>query len=277
MYQKTIKLFLQDGDPNERIICELSNWDGISYKIPKTMLKDSKDFKYINNTGIYMLFGEKEDIPYVYIGESENLYRRLIQHLDDDKDFWTESISFCRKDNSLNKAHVKYIENMLYIEAKKSARYEVDNSSIPTQSSLSEYEEAEMKEIIDNIKMLTNALGYRVFGDFGNKKKENKNILYFKTKKFDAKGVLTSDGFMVLKGSTVSSDKSAKSLGKGYNALRERLKNEKIIDENYKFTSDYVFNSSSAAADIISGYSNSGPIVWKNKDGISLKELIKEG
>lgn len=275
MYQKTIKLFLQDGDPNERIICELSNWDGIAYKIPKTMLKKSKDLKYMANTGIYLLLGEKEEIPYVYIGESENLYDRLKDHLIDDKEFWIDCIAYTRKDNSLNKAHVKYIENMLYTEAKKSARYEVDNSLIPTQSSLSEYEEAEMKEIIDNIKMLTNALGYKVFTYDENKNIENKNIVYFKTKNFNAKGIVTNEGFMVLKGSTVSREAAKKSLIKSYKALRERLEKEKIINEEYEFTSDYTFSSSSAAADVISGYSNSGPIVWKDKDGRMLKELIQ--
>ena len=64
-----------------------------------------------------------------------------------------------------------------------------------------------------------------------------------------------------------------KSLGKGYKALRMRLENEKIINENYEFTTDYIFNSSSAAADIVSGYSCSGPVVWKNKEGKMLKEL----
>lgn len=273
MYQKTIKLFLQDGDPNERIICELSNWDGIAYKIPKAMLKESKGLKYISNTGVYLLFGEKEEIPYAYVGESENLYDRLLQHLNDDKDFWIECVAFTRKDNSLNKAHIKYIENILYKEAKRAARYEVDNSLTPTQSSLSEYEEAEMKEIIDNIKMLTNALGYKVFSYTEKKKIDNKNILYFKSKNFDAKGIVTNEGFMVLKGSKVSKILTNKSLGKGYKALRMRMENEKIINENYEFTTDYVFNSSSAAADIVSGYSCSGPVVWKNKEGKMLKEL----
>lgn len=273
MYQKTIKLFLQDGDPNERIVCELSNWDGIAYKIPRAMLKRSKELKYINNTGVYILFGEKEEIPYAYVGESENLYDRLIQHLNDDKDFWIECVIFTRKDNSLNKAHIKYIENILYKEAKKSARYEVDNTMVPTQSSLSEYEEAEMKEIIDNIKMLTNALGYKVFSYTEKQKIDDKNLLYFKGKNYDAKGIVTNEGFMVLKGSKVTNILAKKSLGKGYKALRMRLEEEKIINENYEFSSDYVFSSSSAAADVISGYSNSGPVVWKNKNGKMLKEL----
>lgn len=274
MYQKTIKLFLEDGDPNERITCELSNWDGIAYKIPKTMLKASKNLEYIKNTGIYLLFGEKEELPYVYVGEGENLYNRLVQHLNDDKDFWNECVIFTRKDNSLNKAHVKHIENKLYLESKKSARYEVENGTTPTESTLSKFEVAEMKEIIDNIKMLTNALGYKVFICERAKKIENKNILFFKTKNFEAKGVIKNEGFMVLKGSKVSKAVSAKSLGKGYRALRERLEKEKIIDENYEFTTDYLFTSPSAASDVVSGYSTSGPIVWKNKEGKMLKELI---
>jgi hypothetical protein len=34
-YGKTIKIFLIDGDPNGRMSCELSNWSGKAYKIPR--------------------------------------------------------------------------------------------------------------------------------------------------------------------------------------------------------------------------------------------------
>lgn len=272
MYKKTITLFLKDGEPNERILCKLSNWDGIAYKIPKTMVKNSKDLKYIQNTGVYMLFGEKEEIPYVYIGESDNIYTRLVQHLADDKDFWIECIFFTRMDNSLNKAHIGYVENILYNEAKKSARFEVENDHTPTRYSLTEYEVAEMEELIDNIKILTNALGYKVFSYNKKKKTENKDLLYYKNKNFEAKGTITNGGFMVLEGSTVS-NKISTSLSKRDRALRERLEKEKII-ENNMFTSDYVFSSPSSAACVVSGYSRSGPQEWKNKDGKMLKELL---
>ena len=42
MYPKTIKSFLQDGDTNGRITCELTNWDGVAYKIPRAMLKKAQ-------------------------------------------------------------------------------------------------------------------------------------------------------------------------------------------------------------------------------------------
>ncbi len=277
MYQKTIKLFLYDGDPNERIICELTNWNGIAYKIPRAMLKNSTKDKlsFIENTGVYFLIGDKDEIPSIYIGEAENLYRRLIRHLSDSKDFWQECIAFTRTDNSLNKAHVKYMEHQLYNSAVKSARYDVDNENVSTKSTLSMTDEAEMTEVIDNIKMLTNALGYKIFINSFKQKIKKENLLYFATKTFKAKGIITNDGFMVLKGSTINK-KEAKSLHNSHIALRNRLIGQKIIDQNYTFTENYVFNSSSNAGCIVSGYRVSGPQSWKNADGKTLKQINED-
>lgn len=46
---------------------------------------------------------------------------------------------FISKDNNLNKAHIKYLENHLYILAKESKRYEIVNSNVPTEASISEF------------------------------------------------------------------------------------------------------------------------------------------
>lgn len=37
LFGKTISLFLIEGDPNRRWVCELSNWNGKAYKIPVLM------------------------------------------------------------------------------------------------------------------------------------------------------------------------------------------------------------------------------------------------
>ena len=39
---------------------------------------------------------------------------------------------------------------------------------------------------------------------------------------------------------------------------------------------DMLFSSSSAAADFVLGYSVSGPMFWKNKEGVALKDLENE-
>lgn len=162
-FGKTIKLFLIDGEPSGRLTCELSNWTGKAYKVPRIKIKDCSDRQDLINPGVYLLFGKNETgRDLVYIGEAESVYKRLIQHLTQ-KDFWTESIIFISKDENLNKAHIKYLENRLYELAKAVNRYQIENTSIPTQSSIAESDRAEMEEFIENIKILTNTLGHKVF------------------------------------------------------------------------------------------------------------------
>src|SRR5260370_36722906 len=79
------------------------------------------------------------------------------------KDFWHETIVFISKDENLNKAHIKYLENRLHDIAKSANRYKIENTNIPTQSSISESDTAEMEEYLENIKLLVNTLGHKVF------------------------------------------------------------------------------------------------------------------
>ena len=162
-FGKTIKIFLIDGDPNGRMSCELSNWTGKAYKIPRIKVKDCTDRDDLSNTGVYLLFGKEEDgKDLVYIGEAETVFKRLLQQLNQ-KDFWHEAIVFVSKDENLNKAHIKYLENRLHEIAIAARRYKVENSITPTQSSISESDRAEMEEFIENIKLLVNTLGHKVF------------------------------------------------------------------------------------------------------------------
>jgi hypothetical protein len=115
-YGKTIKLFLMDSDPDGRIICELSNWTGKAYRIPRGKVKDCSDREDLKSTAVYLLFGKAEtstDKANVYIGEAENVYTRLVSHISE-KEFWNEAVVFISKDENLNKAHIKYLESRLF-------------------------------------------------------------------------------------------------------------------------------------------------------------------
>jgi len=79
---KTIKIFLIDGDPNGRLSCELSNWSGKAYKIPRIKVKDCVDRDDLKGTGVYLLFGKTDDgNDHVYIGEAETVLKRLNQQI----------------------------------------------------------------------------------------------------------------------------------------------------------------------------------------------------
>ena len=182
-FGKAIRIFLIDGNPNGRMTCELSNWTGKAYKIPNIEIKNCNDREDLKSPGVYLLLGKNEDGKgLVYIGEAENILTRLNQHVSG-KDFWTETIAFISKDKNLNKAHIKYLENRLFDIAKSVDRYDIHNENKPTQSSISELDQAEMEEFIENIKLLTNTLGHKVWGKnirwiFNLKRFKNRKRIY---------------------------------------------------------------------------------------------------
>lgn len=57
-FSKTIQMFIFDGNPNGRIMCELSNWNGRVYKISRSELSEFSQRYDSENTGVYFLFGK---------------------------------------------------------------------------------------------------------------------------------------------------------------------------------------------------------------------------
>ncbi len=276
-FGKTIKIFLIDGDPNGRMSCELSNWSGKAYKIPRIKIKDCVDRDDLTSTGVYLLFGkDDEGKEKVYIGEAESILKRLNQQLTQ-KDFWNEAIVFISKDENLNKAHIKYLENRLHEIAKSANRYNVDNSIIPTQSSISESERAEMEEFIEYIKMLVNTLGHKVFDEKREFKPKQKQETFFikSVRNADGQGEPSSDGFVVFKGSKAAAT-IVNSMTPNFIKLRQKLIDEGVLNnktEYFEFSDDYIFSSPSTAAVMIMGRNANGLTEWKNKDGKTLKDF----
>ncbi|XXM72143.1 GIY-YIG nuclease family protein [Lysinibacillus sphaericus] len=277
-FGKAIRIFLIDGDPNGRLTCELSNWTGKAYKIPRIQIKKCVDRQDLNGTGVYLLFGKDEDEnDLVYIGEAETILKRLNEHLKE-KDFWKEVIVFISKDDNLNKAHIKYLENGLYEMAKEVNRYKLENSNTPTRSSISESDRAEMEEFMSNIRLLVNTLGHKVFEevrDDKSKQKEIKDTFYIKAARgADAKGIQSTEGFIVFKGSKFANS-VVDSISPSLNSHRERLLKQGILytEENELILKDdYIFSSPSAAAALVMGRNANGLTAWKLINGKTLKE-----
>ncbi|MCK5856573.1 MAG: GIY-YIG nuclease family protein [Bacteroidales bacterium] len=276
-FGKTIKLFLIDGEPNGRMTCELSNWTGKAYKIPRIQIKESYDRQDLKKTGIYLLFGRgDEGKPIIYIGEAETIIDRLKQHISQ-KEFWNEVILFMSKDENLNKAHVKYLESRLYELAQETNRYDIENSTKPTRSSISESEIAEMEEFIENVRLLTNTLGHKVFEKLVpiNTKKKSEGLFFIKSiRGANAIGIPTSSGFVVLKGSEVANE-IVPSLRDNFRRMRETIIDSEVVimkEGKLILPEDYEFSSPSTAATIVMGRNANGLTEWKNKKGLTLKE-----
>ena len=133
-----------------------------------------------------------------------------------------------------------------------------------------------MEEFIDNVKILINVLGYKVLESLIHTESYNYNECIFSIQTGSAKatGKITSEGFVVLKGASINEKTSNKSLHIGMQKLRQNIISSNKV-KNFITTVDILFSSSSAAADFILGYSVSGPLTWKTKDGKTLKDFEK--
>ncbi len=278
-YGKSIELFLVNGTADSLITAELSNWNGKAIKIPRIEVTSCKR-EDITQAGVYFLFCKEDDgSDSVYIGEAENVKDRLIQHLRDyqaekEKYYWSTAVIFVGRD--LNKALIRYLENRFVEIARNSKRYIVLTKNTYRNTVMKESQIAVMEEFIDNVKILINALGYKLLEPFSqvesSASETDDEILYLTSGSAKATGKVTTEGFVVFEDAIVNEKTSTKSLSAGMQKWRQTLiDSDKVQD--WKTTEDILFSSSSAAADFILGYSVSGPQMWKTKDGRTLKDI----
>ena len=277
-YGKVIELFLVNGTADSLITAELSNWNGMAVKIPRVELSSCNNDD-ITKPGVYFLFCKEDDgSDSVYIGEAENVQERLKQHVRDyqsEKEtyYWNTAVIFVGRD--LNKAMIRYLENQFVQIARESKRYLVLTKNTYQNTVLKDSQKAVMEEFIDNVKTLINALGYKVLeplvqADLPSSKIDDE-VLYITSGSVNARGMVTSEGFVVLSGTTVN-ETTAQSLSPGMLKLRKDLLDSTKV-ENLTTIEDILFSSLSAAADFVLGYSASGPRSWKAKNGRTLKEI----
>lgn len=278
-YGKSIELFLVNGTADSLITAELSNWNGKAIKIPRIEVTSCKR-EDITQAGVYFLFCKEDDgSDSVYIGEAENVKDRLIQHLRDyqaekEKYYWSTAVIFVGRD--LNKALIRYLENRFVEIARNSKRYIVLTKNTYRNTVMKESQIAVMEEFIDNVKILINALGYKLLEPFSQVEspasEADDEMLFLTSGSAKATGKVTTEGFVVFEDAIINEKTSTKSLSAGMQKLRQTLIDSDKV-QNWKTTEVILFSSSSAAADFILGYSVSGPQMWKTKDGRTLKDI----
>lgn len=275
---KTIKLFLMDGEASGRIKCSLANWTGIAYKIPRTALDKCKDMEILKQSGIYFLFGtDKDENSVVYIGQAgirKNGRGLLIrvQESHNSIDYWTEAVMFTTTNNSFGPTEISYLENRFCNLSLQANRYAVKNGNDPNPGNITEETESELEEFIDYAKIVMGTLGHKIFEPYitSATNDDGEPLLYLEYGHGKATGKRTSDGFVILKGSSINPT-TTKSCPE--NVLKARAKYTDRINSEHILTADILLTSPSAAAGFIGGSSLNGNALWKDANGISLKQL----
>jgi hypothetical protein len=279
---KQIRLFLTDGSASGIRYAELMNWTGQAFACPKSLFTKLGEWPETQRAGVYVLLGVNEHgDDAVYIGESENVGKRLVQHLSNPKlDDIILAFFFTSKDDNLTKGHITFLEQRLVKRAEEAGHYIVEYGREPSEKPLSKPEIATMEEFLENIYLVASALGFYVFdlplpepaGQGGGE------LTMVLDRGVSARGYSSDEGFVVKAGSKAVATDSG-SLQGGYKNLKDDLKKKGVLvadGAQLKFVKDYSFKSSSAAAAVVAGSQRSGPKSWKNPVGKTLGDIEAE-
>ncbi len=281
-FGRSISIFLSDGSPSGLRHVEIANWSGQALACPRSRFSELVKWEESKRPGVYFLFENSAgDNNVAYIGESEDVFKRLAEH-DRKKEFWNEVIIFTSKDENLTKGHIKYLESRLVEISNNADRYQLENGNTPTKSSLPRADTAAMEEFIDNIRIILGSLSHRILEPMASQVSssvaEDSLVNYnfsFKANNATAFGKVTDDGFLLLKGSKITRKSSTSMPGKNL-IIKEQMIIDGLLEDkvdHYVLVKDKLMSSSSYAASLVAGSSRSGPQSWKTSNGDLLKTI----
>ena len=157
---RSLELYYVDGSAEGLVTAKTFGWIGQVLLVPRTRMAEGLKRPETACAGVYFLLGERDGAPLAYIGESEAVGKRLLDH-DSKKDWWTEVV--CVTAGELNKAHVKYLEARLVEEARAVGAMPLDNTQTPLRNALSEADQGKMEAFLQTLMMVLPAVRLDMF------------------------------------------------------------------------------------------------------------------
>ncbi len=276
-----------DGTAYGPRLSEIGNWVGKAIYSPRSSINKIINRNEFDNPGVYCLKGDPTDEAFdekIYIGEAENIKVRLKQHLSDPNKDFKELIFFVSKDELLTKTQIRYLESRLVQIAIDAKTAQIDNGNSPSLPTLHEADISDMEYFLEQIKLILPVMGFKFLISSTIKESDKNNIsdkisihetYLIKTKTFKATMQETDQGYIISKGSEAKKSLS-NSCTDTYRNMRRKLVETGIMKENLDkliFTEDTVFNSPSAASNMVLGRNSNGFTEWITKNGLTFKEV----
>jgi len=293
---RSIRIYLADGSASGIKHAELVNWTGQAMICPRTRISELRDWEESQRPGVYFLIGEPPEGSrlLVYVGEAENVYERLKQHVKDSKkDFFDQVLLLTSKDANLTKSHVKYLESRSVELIKTVDRVSLDNQNIPPRPQLPRADRDAMEEFLGPARLLMAALGFLALQPLSrrlnNQSEESQDrqdgpngplshvTLYLTIPKraVQATGLSTDEGFVIQKGS-IGTMRVKPTLSESRLKYRDKLIEDGSITvqgDQMCFERDVLMSSPSAASSLLAGGVWGGRIGWKDSSGATLADL----
>lgn len=292
----SVHLFMPQGEPQGLRLIEKTNWTGVGIVFPRTRVVEAVKRGELRRTGVYVLWNDAASTKTpTYVGQSENVARRIGQHDKDEKmDWWTRVAAFTTKDDAFNQAHVRWLEWALAQRGVASARCDLRNGNQPSKPSISESDGVDAEHFLSDLLQCLPIVGVHAFEQPGasapvfesSETFVEMTIDYTNSKTDRVRGVLARghesvDGFVIHEGSLAAKDEAPSFADNfpGDSLHRAQLVAEGILipDDQlknaYRFTQDLECGSPSRAAGIVRGVASNGRENWKDAGGRSLNDL----
>lgn len=284
---KKLTVYMIDGTAYGPRLAEIGNWVGKAIYCPRATVNKIITRPEFNNPGIYCLKGDPTDEAFderIYIGEAENIKSRLKQHLSDSTKDFKELIFFISKDELLTKTQIRYLESRLVQLAIDAKTAQIDNGNSPGIPTLHEADISDMEYFLEQMKLILPVMGFKflISSTVTDNKEEQRSqklevhqTYTIKTRSFEARMKETDQGFIVTKGS-VAKKKLSPSCTETYRNMRKRLLETNVLieyEDKLIFAEDTVFNSPSAASNMILGRNSNGLTEWVTEQGETFKQV----
>lgn len=284
----SVRLYFPSGDPQGLRLVERSGWTGQGLAFPRLKLAEARSREELKRIGIYILWagGDGIENPVVYIGQSENVIERLLQH-DSTKDFWTDAVAFTSKDDAFNSAHARYIESELIRLGHERRRATLENANAPSQPHISEADRADANHFLDEMLTCIEVAGLTAFRPPPSRDQaESIETQEFIIERRQVKARMRVEpgpkGYIVLADSQMHKTPTEAFLErkefKGLVAMREDfIRQGLVVDDGdtYRLVSDIRFSSPSAATGCVLARSPDPYGQWKTVDGRTLGEVVR--
>lgn len=273
---RSIRIHLADGNPKGIRVAQSPVRTCRVAACPRTELGALRELvEHVGGPGVYVLVGEDPKHfgrPLIYIGESENVFERVKQHISAEEKEFQHVVFVVATNDFLTKAHISWLERMLIKICVAAGVATVVNANDGRATTLPRSDSDDLQTFLDDVRLMLPVLGY----DFArepavvsaNSSPANGDSPVFEFHKGDAHARLkVVDGeYVVLEGSTAKKDGTPS--WDSYISLRESLvQTQKLVpDANptlYRFAESVPFQSPSAAATVVAAGNQPGPKVWK--------------
>ena len=279
---KTIQIFLPGGDPRGVRIAEITTRIVQVVEVPRSLLGEFLKMPEATQVALYFLLGQSEDgeTTKVYVGQTGDLPMRLSTH-NRDKECWERALVLISKTNSLTQTHVLFLEWYCLQAIRKAARYGDINGNAGSKPHTPAPMEADCLEVFDTGRTLLATLGYPIFDSVSKPSESAKDqtTYYCRGAGANGRGLYTTEGFVVLKGSVGRKENVPSIVGTAGERLRQRLLDDGVMRTEggtVIFEKDHLFKSPSMAALALLGRTANGWVDWRAEDGRTLDAVERQ-